>query len=265
MQSRSTLAVLSVPVLAGIVACTGQSTTSSSSSSSPSPEEGAVEWSYSGDTGSANWGSLSPDYAACSEGTEQSPVDLANLVTQDTPNPVAKYGGKSAIVLNNGHSILMAPTTPKNTLTISGKKYELNEVHFHSPSENVLNGQPFDAEFHFVHEAADNSAAALGIFVTMGPENPAWQPYIDEAGITNGDYSERIDIEFDELLPELKSTIQFPGSLTTPPCTEGLSWVVNPEPISMSEAQLAELRDAFDGNNRPLQELNGRKLTQNTP
>lgn len=265
MRPRRSVAVAFAgsAALALLVGCSS----SGSTSPSASPTESAhTEWSYSGDTGPEHWGSLSPAFAACGNGNVQSPIDIVKPKQTSTANPVLNYTATQATVVNTGHDIGM--TSPAgNTMTLAGTSYEVESVHIHTPSENLLEGKQFAGEFHFKQGSADHRYTVLSLFVSVGEANAAWQPFIDAANVPVGaEDGKKISINWSQLVPKkLKSTIQFPGSLTTPPCTEGVMWTVDPTPITMSQAQLDTLKAIYDNNDRPVQPLNGRPLTQDTP
>ena len=238
----------------------------SSSGSADSPESstasGRVEWSYSGATGPQNWASLSPEYATCGDGKVQSPIDIVNPKQTGNPNPVVAYTATQATVVNSGHDLDMV-SPAGNKMTINGKTYEVEEAHLHTPAENLLNGKRFDAEIHAKQVDADHKYSVFTVFVTTGAANAAWQPFFDAADVAVGASGEKISINWAQLLPAApKATIQFPGSLTTPPCTEGVSWIVDPQPITMSQSQLDTLRAVYNNNDRPVQPLHGRPITQ---
>ena len=237
---------------------------SGSTTASQSPTATAkAEWSYSGATGPENWASLSPEYAACGNGKEQSPINIERPTQTTNANPLVKYTATEATVVNSGHDIgLVSP--PGNEMTVGGTPYEVESSHVHLPSENLLNGKQFDGEFHFKQVSADHKYTVFTLFVTTGAANPAWQPFIDAANVPVGDTNgKKVSINWSQLVPStLRSTIQFPGSLTTPPCTEGVTWLVAPTPITMSKSQLDTLRAVYNNNDRPTQPLNGRPIQQ---
>jgi carbonic anhydrase len=247
---------LGAAVIVGIAGCSG------STSADPAPVIGAPEWSYSGDTGPQEWGKLSSQYEACSSGQEQTPIDVVSATVSGKKSPTIDYRASQSVLLNNGHSIQLVPNQPENTLSVDGKAYQLTEMHFHSPSETKINGTTYDAEFHFVHEAADEDVAVLAIVANAGADNPAWQTFVDGSDLVNGDQADLVSSDLAQMVPTLQSTYRFTGSLTTPPCTGGLNWVLNPTPIELSQSQLDQLREAYYYNDRPLQALNGRTITQ---
>ncbi|MEI6621575.1 MAG: carbonic anhydrase family protein [Actinomycetes bacterium] len=270
LKTPLAVTVITATGLVLVAGCSG--TTSTSPSQSASTSASATDshgehpaWSYSGATGPDNWASLSPEYASCGTGKQQSPINVSNPTTSAKANPTLTYAATTGSVVDTGHSINLI-SFAGNSLNLAGTKFMLTQTHFHAPSENTLNGVSFPVEFHFVHENAKKQLAVLSVFVTPGATNSAWQPFIDQVSVGTGDDDAHpITINWASLVPPLKSTVQFAGSLTTPPCTEGVSWIVDPNPISMSPAQIAALTASYDHNSRPVQPLNGRAITQDAP
>jgi carbonic anhydrase len=226
-------------------------------------EQAAPEWSYSGDTGPDQWGSLSPEYAECSEGTEQSPIDLTGG-SGDPPALAIDYGSSPLALTNNGHSV-EAVVKGDNTIALDGDAYALDQFHFHAPSEHTLDGEALPLELHFVNATADGKLAVLGVMVREGEENPAWTAVTDALAdtVNEGDTAEVEQVDLKALLPRNALGAQrwsYPGSLTTPPCSEGVAWTVFAEPIEMSAEQIAAFTAAYDSNARPVQPLGDRDL-----
>jgi carbonic anhydrase len=233
------------------------------SAGDPIEQSDPPEWSYSGSTGPENWGSLSSEYAACSEGTEQSPIDLAGG-SGDPPALEVEYGSSPLALVNNGHSV-EAEIEGEHAITLDGTRYTLAQFHFHAPSEHTLEGEALALELHFVNAAEDGSLAVLGVMVREGGENPAWSGVTDALANTveEGDGADVGQTDLAALLPADPASARrwsYPGSLTTPPCSEGVAWTVFADPIEMSAAQIASFTSAYDGNARPVQPLGDREL-----
>lgn len=255
-------AVVGFALLAGVAACSSSGSTTSTTPSATAT--GAVSWSYSGATGPANWANLSTAYASCG-GQLQSPIDIVGERKTSDPDPVLDYTAMRGEVLDTGHAMEMKPKPDDNAMVLRGKSYRLDQMHAHSPSENLLAGRQFPAEFHFVHKSADGAVAVFSVFAEAGPVNTAWQPFIEAVSKAKGrDEAAAVDIpiEWSALPPKPASVIQFPGSLTTPPCTEGVDWAVNQQTITLSQGQIDTLRAAYADNNRPVQPTNGRPITK---
>lgn len=244
---------MSVVLLVSAVLASGCSSGGSHASGSHAPH-----WSYAGSTGPQHWSSLSSDYATCSEGTRQSPIDITSSPAGTAPPLVMHYRAGSAEVVNNGHSI-QADASPGSDLRLHGTTYALVQMHFHSPSETTFAGTHAPIELHFVNSNAAGKSTVIAAMVQPGPENIAWQSFVDALGLRDG-HSTKTEIDWSKLLPADLSAIRFTGSLTTPPCTEGLPWLVLTTPITMSRAQIETFERAYSGNNRPTQPLNGRAV-----
>ena len=249
---RSVTARLLVALFAGVVLVTACSSTDS--------HNGAPHWSYHGAEGPEHWGTLSSDFEACAKGTRQAPIDLVHP-TMATQGPlVTRYRNSGADVVNNGHSI-QADAPAGGDITYNGTTYPLAQMHFHSPSETTFAGNHFPVELHFVNTNRNSKSVVVAAMVRPGAANPAWQPYIDALGLAKGD-SKQVNLDWSKLLPTDLTSIRFDGSLTTPPCTEGVHWVVLTTPITMSPSQIAAFTHAYSGNNRPTQPRQARSVVE---
>ncbi len=218
-------------------------------------------WGYGEKNGPAHWGDLNAEYATCKTGRNQSPVNLTDEIEAELPAIDFKYDGKVTAILNNGHTI-KAEYAPGSTITANGKVFELKQFHFHFPSENNIHGKSFPMEAHFVHAAKDGSLAVIGVMMEVGEENATlaklWEKMPMKAGEKNV-----LDttVKAADLLPENRDYYRFNGSLTTPPCTEGVLWLVMKTPITISEDQLKAFQKVMKHpNNRPVQPLNARAV-----
>ncbi|RJP83704.1 MAG: hypothetical protein C4522_00045 [Desulfobacteraceae bacterium] len=223
-----------------------------------------AHWGYKGAEGPANWGKLSPTYSQCSAGINQSPIDIGKTIPIDTGGLEFQYRNSPMDVVNNGHAI-QANYAPGSMLTIGGKPYELVQFHFHSPSENTHQGKPYDMEVHLVHKDASGNLAVVGVFMQSGAENPLirkiWDSVPHEVNQIN---STGQTINASSLLPADQSFYHFTGSLTTPPCSEGVKWYVMKNPIQVSEAQVNHFLSIIGPNARPVQPLNKRTVFEVT-
>jgi carbonic anhydrase len=218
-------------------------------------------WGYEGEAAPARWGELSANFKSCSLGMEQTPIDLRGAIKAQTGPIGIGYQKMPLTILNNGHTI-QVNTPAGSKVDINGTEYELVQFHFHHPSEHVLAGKAFDMELHFVHKAASGALAVVGVFMRPGAANaalaPIWKampgketPAQPVAGVT---------IEPAALLPKAREYFRYMGSLTTPPCSEGLTWTVFRAPIEASPEQIRQFATLFPLNARPLQSLNRRFL-----
>lgn len=249
-----------VVALVALSACVPASTPAPRAAPTPI----SVHWTYEGEEGPAHWGDLSPDYAACSVGKSQSPIDLSNPAPKDVANLVFHYQPSKINILNNGHTI-QVNYDPGSYLELDGVRYDLLQFHFHAPSEHSINGKLAEAELHLVHKSADGKLAVVGILINAGAENPAFKTTWDNLPAEKGPVQQiGAEVNATGMLPAIQETYRYEGSLTTPPCSEGVKWNVMVEPIEMSEAQLAAFTHIFEGNNRPVQPLDGRALIEDT-
>ncbi len=221
------------------------------------------KWTYEGEKGPENWAGLSEEYSPCG-GKLQSPIDISN--SYDEPSLRALNIEYQAIteleLVNNGHSV-QANIPNGCFLNIDGKKFNLLQFHFHCPSEHTINGEAAASEIHLVH-AIDNKIAVIGLLLNEGNENPALAKFIDQIPAHDGDKANVEGMEFNpaELLPQDKGYFTYPGSLTTPPCTESVHWFVMKQILEASTEQINTLKNAMPPNNaRPVQAINGRLIT----
>lgn len=223
---------------------------------------GDGKWGYEGKIGPEYWGSLTKEFALCDDGKEQSPIDIQHVhVVKDQALP-SFFQAAPLEVYNNGHTI-QVNVAPGSYSIIDGKRYELLQYHFHAPSENKLGGEAFDMDAHFVHKADDGSLAVIGVFMEAGSTPNAaiaqiWANAPLKGGETNKGKGEMLNPAV--LLPEDNTFFRFMGSLTTPPCSEGLVWSVYEQPIHISTEQLETFLKVIGNNARPVQPLNERKV-----
>lgn len=292
MKKRMTLLILVMLSLVALAACS-ESLPESASELLPTLESAvgeaaaiveehtagethAVHWSYEGEGGPEHWAELG--YGLCA-GTTQSPINLTNNTTADLENIRFEYGETAVKILNNEHTIQVDKIEGSRIVIVDEETgnetvYLLEQFHFHAPSEHTLNGEQFPLEMHLVHFTADKSkAAVVGVFIAEGAENPAFAPvwaYLpeEETPYELNDKGEKVYIPQDtgvtiylgDLLPAEQLIYRYDGSLTTPPCTPGILWSVMQTPLEMSAGQIAEFTRIMEGNNRPVQGLNGRDL-----
>jgi carbonic anhydrase len=239
-----------------------------------------VHWGYHGHTGPNDWGNLDPDFALCKNGKFQSPINIPLTATHQkntlkisyqpatmmimNDGPTTLTLGHTQTIINTGHSIqLNFPTNTHETFTLNHASFRLVQFHMHSPSENKLNGKSYPLEIHFVHQGKNNDAAVIAVFAKIGKENPTIEKIIShlpkEQHTVEKIVSEHINPA--NLLPEKQHYYQFAGSLTTPPCSEGIEWIVMEEPITVSMKEVLKLIEAAGGTNaRPVQGLNNRDI-----
>ena len=223
----------------------------------PEAGGGQVHWTYDGETGAARWGELDPSFAVCAEGAQQSPVDLAGPIPAGTGTLDIQWQPAEAYVVDNGHTI-QVDVAEGSSITLEGRRFSLLQFHFHLPSEHMVDGDGFPMEVHFVHQAAEGDLAVVGVFMGTGESHPAIER-IWGAIPGSGEPSATLpELDPRTLLPEGSGYFRYAGSLTTPPCSEMVSWVVMTEPISVSPAHADAFAARHPMNARPTQALNRR-------
>lgn len=257
---RAFIALTSAAVLGGVAAAC------SSTSHSVEAHSATPHWSYSGETGPSHWGSLTSAYSVCSTGTDQSPINIASSDISGTPSPLAlvtlQYRPVSGTALDNGHT-LQVNVEPGCTAMVDGTHYELRQFHYHTPSDHTFDGQHRIVEWHFVHESADKNLAVVAVLVDQGAPNAALTPLLSAPPTKTGTQrSLTTPLDVAAMMPGNLDALRYQGSLSTPPCTEGVRWIVLRTPISMSSQQVGAVRDVLNNNDRPVQPLNGRSLQQ---
>ena len=221
----------------------------------------AAEWGYEGAGAPEHWGDLSPDYHLAKDGREQSPIDVHATATAALPALEFDYRPALIRMVYNGHSV-QENEDGDSHLTVEGKRYKLEQFHFHSPSEHTVDGKSFAMELHFVHEGEDGEVAVVSVLIDEGAHNAAFDAMwadLPDRDDPKENSSKRIGVA--ELLPKDRRYYAYRGSFTTPPCTEGVRWFVMQQPVQLSNAQIATFRKVIYHNNRPVQPLNGRAVT----
>jgi len=214
-------------------------------------------WDYEGPGGPANWGNLEPGFKACAIGGEQSPVDLQGAVAARLDRLRIDWKPQAFAVANNGHTI-QAAVEPGSTLRIGDQSYELQQFHFHTPSEHALNGRKTAMEAHFVHAQPSGRLAVVGVFLTGGGANAAFSKVMSVAPATVGEAKLAAPIDLRALLPKGGPRYRYEGSLTTPPCSEVVDWNIYGASVAVAQRDIDAFKKLFPDNTRPLQQLNRR-------
>lgn len=226
----------------------------------------AHHWGYEGHGAPAHWGDLDPEFKTCQAGKAQSPIDLvpATMTQGKGGSMQIAYNKTPLVMTNNGHT-LQVDYQPGSSLTLGENTYELVQFHFHNTSEHTLNGKSFPLEVHFVHKNAQGQLAVVGAFLEEGAENAALKAVFTKA--PKEEVSKQPiqgeSINGADVLPANKEYMAYTGSLTTPPCTEAVSWNVLTNSVQVSKAQIEQFQAIYHGNYRPVQPLQGRKVTIN--
>lgn len=220
-------------------------------------------WTYSGNTGAEKWGSLGKEFATCSVGQRQSPIDIRRTIRADLPAIEFAYQPVALAIVDNGHSIKVdAPDA--GTITVDGETYALQQFHFHRPSEEKINGKAYAMVAHLVHQSKAGKLAVVAVLFEAGKEQSLIRTLWNNLPLDENKPVVRPDLKIDPtlLLPAKRGYYTFTGSLTTPPCTEDVLWLVLKTPVQVSKEQLAGFGTIYKNNVRPVQPVNGRVIKE---
>jgi carbonic anhydrase len=219
-------------------------------------------WSYRGADGPAHWGDLDPAYATCKLGKGQSPIDIRRPVKANLPALRFEYKSGPIRIINNGYTAVRVnyPAGNGNFLIVGSKRYELTQFHFHHPSEELINDKPYDMVIHFMHESSGGKVAGVAVLVKAGSANATIEKLWQHMPKTPGKEQEVAGVEVNPggLLPPDTAYYTYQGSLTAPPCTEGVTWFVLKTPVEISAAQIKSFAKLYPHDVRPPQPLNAR-------
>lgn len=220
-----------------------------------------AHWTYEGHEGPEHWGELSADFAVCKSGRMQSPVDLATANQDGTVNVTGNYMPTPLIILNNGHTV-QVNVDNGNATTVNGAPFKLIQFHFHTPSEHIDGGKAHAMEVHFVHKSEGGNLAVIGVFFDEGAENKGIAEVVKYAPAQKAEPAAIKDVSVDptSILPKGAKFYRYMGSLTTPPCSEGVNWFVADKVVTASKAQIEAMHKVMGENARPPQPLNNRLL-----
>jgi carbonic anhydrase len=235
-----------------------------------------THWTYEGATGAEHWSDLDPEYAACNKGREQSPIDIRDA--QKTELPALRFESKSGplkYLINNGYTIRVdyhdAPEMG-NLLIAGDKRYQLIQFHFHRPSEEYIHGKRYDMVAHLMYRTSDGKVAGVAVLLKAGKANATIQQIWEHMPKTEskvladfshpGEEIAGVEISPGGLLPRDLGYYMYMGSVSAPPCTEGVPWYVLKTPVEMSAAQISAFAKLYPNDARPLQPLNGRVVKE---
>ncbi|WP_456473353.1 carbonic anhydrase [Desulfolithobacter sp.] len=226
-----------------------------------SPHGSKGHWGYSGEVGPEHWASLEPAYEMCGKGVNQSPIDLTGFIEAELEPIRFDYRGLATEIVNNGHAI-QANYAAGSTITVAGRTFELKQFHFHAPSENTIDGKYFAMESHFVHADENGKLAVIAVMYVPGEANEGmaklWKQMPKHPGDKEAMASQ---VKAEDLLPTNREYYRFNGSLTTPPCTEGVLWLVMKNPVTVYKEQVKQFSDTMGfPNNRPVQPVGARPV-----
>ena len=226
-----------------------------------STKKHTVHWSYEGEGGPHNWGKLSKKYLACANGKNKSPiaVEADSMLNLDLPAIDFDYRDSRFSIVDNGHTVEVK-YLEGGAMTILGQRYELVQFHFHRPSEEVVNGKRYDMVAHLVHKNSKGQLAVVAVLLTLGEENRFIQTLWNHMPIEKKKPIEppTAKVDLAKFLPANKAYFHYMGSLTTPPCTEGVAWYILQSPVEVSAGQVEVFSKMYANNARPTQRMTGR-------
>ncbi|WP_457352748.1 carbonic anhydrase [Roseateles sp. P5_D6] len=227
------------------------------------PGQHPAHWTYSGVTGPAKWASVDEKFGTCAMGQTQSPIDIRTTDVQSAALPAISFDYKPTPlkIIDNGHTV-QVNIAPGSSITVGDKRYELLQFHFHKPSEERVNGKAYPLVAHLVHKSEDGKLAVVAVLMDKGARLPLIQAVFDNLPKAKEQESSvaGLGIDLNALLPDNRAYYSFAGSLTTPPCSEGVSWFVLKTPVQVSAEQIARFGRVYAMNARPVQPLNGRVI-----
>jgi len=249
----------------------GQHAARAAQAPAPAHPAHAPHWSYEGAEDPSHWAALAPGFALCGSGHQQSPIDIVTAAA--TPLPAGAAGFEAARletadtravpvdVVNNGHTI-QVDAVGSDALVIGNERYVLQQFHFHTPSEHTVDGRSYPLEVHFVHRTAGGKLAVVGMLFEEGKENAALTPFWSRLPKSAGPPVDlgKGGVDIRQILPARLDVYRYAGSLTTPPCSEGVNWLVLKEHSTASSAQIEAFRALMRHDNRPVQPVNGRAV-----
>lgn len=230
--------------------------------SEPAIQHSQIHWDYEGAGGPDNWARLDPKNQVCASGLRQSPIDIRDGIKVDVEPIKFNYRPSTFRIVDNGHTVQVA--VADSSITLTGKTYELVQFHFHRPSEEKINGQRFDMVVHLVHKSDDGQLAVVAVLLERGSENPFIQTLWNNLPLEKNVDVSPPDLAIDPsaLLPAGRSYYTYMGSLTTPPCSEGVLWLVMKQPAQISPDQLNIFSRLYKNNARPIQPTAGRLIKE---
>ena len=222
----------------------------------------AAHWDYVGSGAPDTWGRMKPEFAKCSSGTRQSPIDIREGIRVELDPVQFDYKPSSFRVIDNGHTV-QVNLGAGNSIEVMGRRYDLVQFHFHRPSEERIDGKQFDMVVHLVHKDIDGRLAVVAVLLDRGPAQPIVQTVWNNLPLEKGDeVAARGLLDVGELLPAQRSYFTYMGSLTTPPCSEGVLWVVMKQPQPISAEQIGIFARLYPMNARPIQSASGRLIKE---
>ena len=228
----------------------------------PHAAEHPAHWDYAGSGGPETWGQMKPEFAKCSTGTRQSPIDIRDGIKVSLDPVQFDYKPSAFRVIDNGHTV-QVNVSPGNSIEVMGRRFELLQFHFHRPSEERINGRQFDMVAHLVHKDLEGKLAVVAVLLDRGSVQPLVQMVWNNLPLEKGDeVAARATLDLNALLPAERGYYTYMGSLTTPPCSEGVLWMVMKQPVPISPEQVSIFARLYPMNARPIQSASGRLIKE---
>ncbi|MBC3933439.1 carbonic anhydrase [Undibacterium curvum] len=225
---------------------------------------GALHWGYQGEGSPLNWGKMNPANAKCDNGDRQSPIDIRDGIKVDLDPINFDYKLSGFNVIDNGHTI-QVNIAAGNFITVMGRSYELMQFHFHKPSEERINGKSFEMVVHLVHKDADGKLAVVAVLIERGKAHALVQLVWNNLPLEKNEAVSALSaMDLSNILPLKRGYYTYMGSLTTPPCSEGVLWMVMKEPIELSAEQIGIFHRLYPMNARPVQKGFGRMIKESS-
>ena len=222
----------------------------------------AAHWSYDGEGGPDTWHRLKPEFAKCGSGTRQSPIDIRDGIRVDMDPVQFDYRPSAFRVIDNGHTV-QVNVAAGNFIDVMGRRFELQQFHFHRPSEERIEGKQFDMVAHLVHQDLEGRLAVVAVLLERGGAQALVQTVWNNLPLEKGEeLAARATLDLNHLLPKDPRYFTYMGSLTTPPCSEGVLWMVMQQPVTVSSEQIEVFARLYPMNARPLQQASGRLIKQ---
>jgi carbonic anhydrase len=221
-----------------------------------------IHWGYAGEGAPSNWAQLKPEFTTCATGKRQSPIDIRDGIAVDLEPPKFDYRAGGFSVVDNGHTV-QVNVAPGNSMEVMGRRYDLVQFHFHRPSEERINGRQYEMSVHLVHKDPQGRLAVVGVVLERGAAQPVVQEVWNNLPLERHEPLVAPDVlDPTALLPTDRRYFTYMGSLTTPPCSEGVLWMVMQQPVQASPDQIHIFSRLYPMNARPIQQASGRLIKQ---
>lgn len=238
------------------------STAAPAVASAPAGADPQAAWAYVGETGPSVWGGLRPGFATCAVGKRQSPIDIRGGIAVDLEAVQFDYRASAFNVIDNGYTV-QVNLGPGNSIQIMGRRYELEQFHFHRPSEERINGRQYEMDVHLVHKDPEGRLAVVAVLLDRGAAQTVVQAVWNNLPLEKGEEQPAsVVLDLNHLLPADRGYYTYMGSLTTPPCSEGVLWMVMRQPVTVSQGQIDIFSRLYPMNARPVQSASGRLIKQ---